>query len=59
MYRILKNGDTTQADILEITADNLTDISELPTTCGAGSTCLVIENSSVWVLGNDKKWHQL
>jgi len=59
MYRVIKNGDVTQADILEITADNLTDVDDLPKTCGAGSSCIVLENSSVWVLGNDKEWHQL
>ena len=24
-----------------------------------GSTCLVLEDSSVWMLGNDKKWHEI
>ena len=39
--------------------DNLTDIETLPTDCGAGSTCIVIENSSVWMLGSDKEWHEI
>lgn len=59
MYRVTKNGDTTQSDILEITADLKSDVAELPTTCGAGSSCLVLEDSSVWVLGSDRKWHQI
>jgi len=25
----------------------------------AGSSCFVIENSSVWMLGNDDVWHEI
>lgn len=58
MYRITKNSDETQADIIEITADLRSDVETFPD-AGAGSTALVLEDSSVWVLGNDKEWHQL
>ena len=25
----------------------------------AGSSCFCIENSSVWMLGNDDEWHEI
>ena len=34
-------------------------VDALPTNCSAGSTCIVIENSSVWMLGTDKEWHKI
>ena len=39
--------------------DNLADIETLPTNCGASSAYIVIENSSIWMLGSDKKWHEI
>ena len=59
MFTVTANGDNIQSSVVEIVADNLTDITNLPTTFGAGSSCIVLENSSVWMLGNDKAWHQL
>jgi hypothetical protein len=59
MYKIIKNGDTTSSSVTELVADHVSDVDILPTNVGAGSSCIVIENSSVWMLGNDGKWHQL
>lgn len=57
MYKITGN---LQAGVVEITADTVNDIDELPTTgISAGSTCFVIENSSVYMLGNDEVWHEI
>lgn len=42
-------------------ADKLEDVENLPTDPNyskAGSECTVIEDSSVWTLGNDYQWHQ-
>lgn len=60
-YRIIKNGDTTPGSVVEIIADELTDIAELPTAdeVGVGSDCLCLEDSSVRILGNDGEWHQI
>lgn len=61
MFTVTKNADTTQSSVVEIVADSTADIAELPTTYGIGSTCIVLEdgNSSVWMLGNDRHWHQM
>ena len=58
-YKIMKNGDNTQSAIVELVVDTLAEIEDLPTTFGAGSDAVVIENSSVWMLGCDKVWHEL
>lgn len=59
MYNIKQQGDTVQNGIMEAMVDTRADIETLPTKWLAGSTCLVIEDSSVWILGNDKVWHEL
>ena len=59
MYKITANGEDIQQTVVEIVADELADISTLPVTFCPGSSCIVIENSSVWMLGNDKVWHEL
>ena len=66
MYKVIANGEDVQQNVVEIVADEISDITDLqtetdkPTTYyGAGSSCIVLEDSSVWMLGNDRKWHQL
>ena len=64
MYKVTANGEDIQQNVVEIVADYLTDIDDLQAETatayyGAGSSCIVIENSSVWMLGNDKVWHEL
>ena len=60
MYNIKQQGDTVQNGIIEYVADTRDDIKNIPTILGQmGSTCLVIEDSSVWILGSDKNWHEL
>lgn len=59
MYGIKQQGDTVQNGIMEFVADTRADIDQIPTKWGMGSTCLVIEDSSVWILGSDKKWHEV
>ena len=59
-YRIIKNGDTTPGSVVEIVADTLEDITNLPTEdVGVGSTCITLEDASVRMFGNDGLWHQL
>ena len=58
-YKVMKNADTTQSSVVEIVADTLADIGDLETDFGVGSDCIVLEDSSVWMLGNDKVWHEL
>lgn len=59
MFKITENGDHINPYKVSITADNLTDIQDLPTDYEMGSTCLVIEDTSVWMLGGDKEWHKI
>lgn len=57
--KIYKNGDNTQSALVELVADFVADIDSLDTSYFPGSTCLVTENSSVYMLGPDKAWHEL
>lgn len=60
MYSIRKQGDTVQTYVMEVIADTVADIANLPTKeWGAGSTCFVLEDSSNWMLGSDKVWHKI
>ena len=58
-YKVIRNGDITQSDAVEVIADTLSDLDNVPKTYGVGSDCLVLEDSSVWMLGNDGEWHEL
>lgn len=68
-YSVYRNSDRTAAYVTELVADNLADIDEtssgydaekaVSTDFTPGSTCIVLEDSSVWMLGNDKKWHKI
>ena len=62
-YTINQQGNTVQYGIYEVVCDTLENLQELPSgeDCdwSPGSSCIVLENSSVWMLGNDLTWHQL
>lgn len=59
MYRIISNGEDIQQNVVEIVVDELAEIVTLPTFFNPGSDCICLEDSSVWMLGNDKAWHEL
>lgn len=56
MIKVIKNGDHTSPYRISAVADYLSDINELPTTHDVGSTCIVLENKSIWMLSGEKKW---
>lgn len=58
-YSIIQQGDTVQTYMIEAMCDLRDDVQTLPTSWASGSSCLVIEDSSVWMLGLDKQWHEL
>lgn len=59
-YKIISNGPNIQSNVVEIVVDTLAEIEDVPIArCGVGSDMIVLEDSSVWMLGNDKIWHQL
>lgn len=55
-YTVIRQGDTDSAYKIECVVDNLSDLSGLPLDWLPGSKCLVLEDSSTWVLNNNKKW---
>lgn len=61
MYAATKTGGEITAYVMEFVVDNLSDIDTLPVSpkCAPGSSCLVLENSSVWILGIDNIWKQI
>lgn len=64
MYKVIANGEDVQQSVVEIVADTLADISDLQIETAEayyspGSSCIVLEDSSVWMLGNDEIWHEL
>lgn len=58
-HKITANGNIVQPSVVEIIADTIADVENLPKYVGVGSTCIVIENSSVYMLGNDNEWHEI
>lgn len=58
-HKITTNGNIVQPSVVEIVADTIADVENLPKYVGVGSTCIVIENSSVYMLGNDNEWHEI
>jgi len=57
MFKVTGN---LQAGVVEFTADTVADVDDLPTEeISAGSTCFVIENSSVYMLNNIGEWHEI
>ena len=53
MYNIIRQGDADQNNILQYCCDTREDLAKLPTGDGAGSTCIVIEDSSVHILNSE------
>lgn len=58
-YSSYQNSDNIVPYYQAFVADTESDIASLPTQCAPGSTCLVVGNSSLYVLGNDNIWHKL
>ena len=56
MYSISANRDKIAYDVKKFVVDFETDIAELPTNCTPGSSAFVIENSSAYMLNNNRKW---
>ena len=59
MYNIIRQGDTDQNNILQYCCDTREDLAKLPTKDGAGSTCIVIEDSSVYMLDSKGQWKEI
>ena len=58
-YILSENGNKPTYGKVSYTADTVADVANLPTTDKPGSTCLVISNSSVYILNTQKVWVEL
>ena len=59
MYSITAQSGNVSSYVMEFQVDKLEDIATLPTTWKTGSSCIVIEDSSVFMLNNNKEWVEL
>lgn len=61
MFTLSTQGGSAPTYLNEYIADTVADVMDLPHSprCMVGSTCFVIENSSVYMLGNDNIWHEI
>ena len=59
MFNYISQSGTTSYDVVELVADTRADVTQLPTKHAAGSTCLVIEDSSVWMLDSQETWKEI
>lgn len=58
MYNYMAQGGDVSYNIVEFSADSRSDVDTLPK-CAAGSTCIVIEDSSVWMINSEGIWIEL
>ena len=61
MVNTIKQGDTVDYGIIEAVCDSAADLDNLPKDGSwyPGSTCLVIEDSSVWMLNSTNEWKKI
>ena len=60
MFKVISHGSVSDGNAKKIIADNLSDLPLLPKQgdgAGVGSQCVVLEDSNLYVLGNDDDWH--
>lgn len=55
-YSSIKQGAKEAPHVVEYVADTEADVANLPTHVAAGSTCIVIEGTQVYMLNNEKTW---
>ena len=58
MVHYISQGEDILYNIIELCADKRDDVKDMPRHCAPGSSCFVIEDSSVWMLGSDG-WHEI
>lgn len=56
MISITKQSGKETTYVTEFVADTESEIATLPTNCAIGSTCFIIENSSVYMLNGSRIW---
>ena len=58
-YALNKQDDNIVYGVVEFYADSIDDIATLPTSYTPGSTCLVKEGPSVYVLTTEQRWEPM
>lgn len=60
MYSIIKQSDNISPYVIEYVADTEADVKNLPTKgANPGSTCIVADTASVYILNNAREWVKL
>ncbi len=59
MINYIGQGGSVQYNVVEMVVDTLADVATLPTNVAPGSTCFVIENSTVYMLNGNNEWKEL
>lgn len=55
-YSFIRQGDADQYDVVQLMADEVKDVKNLPTKYAPGSVCIVAEDSSVYMLKTTGEW---
>lgn len=58
-YSLIKQNDSNTYDLKEFVCDKIADIETLPKSPAPGSTCICIEDATVWILSTEKVWIKL
>lgn len=58
-YNMMRQGDTDEYNNIVYCCDTRADVEQLPKEIGMGSSCVVLEDSSVWMLSSEKVWKEL
>ena len=60
MYYVTRSADKTQPYVTEVVVDTVADVEGVPTaTFAPGSTIIVLEDASVYMLNTSKEWKKL
>lgn len=59
MSNYIGQGGQTQYNVVELVVDTVAEIANLPINVAPGSTCFVIENSSVYMLNSIGQWIEI
>ena len=60
MFKVINTGSVSDGYAYKIIADKVSDLTNLPKQedgAGVGSQAVVLEDSNLYVLGNDNEWH--
>jgi hypothetical protein len=58
-YQLYKNDHGYPGYHSEYIVDKREDMVNVPTNCEVGSSCIVLEDSSVWILDTEHHWKEI